>query len=287
MEISLLGPLTARIHGVSVVPTAAKPRQILALLGSHANHVLPVRTLMEEIWGTAPPHSALTTLHTYILQLRRRLAVALGPDPALRAKDILVTKYGGYRWEAPPGTVDVTRYEALVGAGRAAAEAYRHDEAAVCFRRALALWRGPALVDVRIGPVLRIQVARLEESRLGVLERCLEAELRLGRHVELLAELVELTGHHPLHEGLHAQCMTAFYRAGRPWQALDVYQGLRRRLVEDLGLEPSPRLRRLQQAVLSADPQLDEPDPPGPPAPHGTLPAGAVTPGAVTPGRPA
>ncbi|AZQ74563.1 MULTISPECIES: AfsR/SARP family transcriptional regulator [Streptomyces] len=263
MEISLLGPLTAEVRGASVVPTAAKPRQILALLGIHANRVLPVRTLMEEIWGAEPPHSALATLHTYILQLRRRLTTAMGPDTTVGAKGVLVTQYGGYRWEAPPGAVDVTRYEALVAAGRAASEASRHEVASGCFREALALWRGPALVDVRIGPVLRIEVARLEESRLGVLERCLEADLRLGRHVELLSELVELIGHHPLHEGLHAQCMTALYRAGRPWQALDVYQALRRRLVEELGLEPSPRLRRLHQAVLAADPALDEREAPG------------------------
>lgn len=92
-----------------------------------------------------------------------------------------------------------------------------------------------------------------------MLERCLEADLRLGRHAELLAELIELTGRHPLHEGLHAQCMTALYRAGRSWQALDVYQRLRRRLAEELGLSPSPRLQRLQQAVLAAEPWLDVP----------------------------
>ncbi|MET9502685.1 AfsR/SARP family transcriptional regulator [Streptomyces sp. NPDC006259] len=260
MDIWLLGPLTAEVRGRSIVPTAAKPRQILALLAIHANRVLPVGTLMEEIWGTEPPQSALATLHTYILQLRRQLTAAYGADGGVSAKDVLVTQYGGYCWQAPVDSVDVPRYERLVAAGRIATAEDRQEKASAHFREALALWRGSALVDVRIGPVLSIEVARLEESRLGVLERCLEADLRLGRHAELLAELTELTGRHPLHEGLHAQCMTALYRAGRSWQALDVYQRLRRRLAEELGLSPSPRLQRLQQAVLAAEPWLDVPE---------------------------
>ncbi|GGW19131.1 AfsR/SARP family transcriptional regulator [Streptomyces capoamus] len=259
MDIWLLGPLTAEVRGRSIVPSAAKPRQILALLAIHANRVLPVGTLMEEIWGTEPPQSALATLHTYILQLRRQLTAAYGPDAGVSAKDVLVTQYGGYCWQAPADAVDVPRYERLVAAGRVAAAEDRQEKASAYFREALSLWRGSALVDVRIGPVLSIEVARLEESRLGVLEWCLEADLRLGRHAELLAELIELTGRHPLHEGLHAQCMTALYRAGRSWQALDVYQRLRRRLAEELGLSPSPRLQRLQQAVLAAEPWLDVP----------------------------
>ncbi|MER6165447.1 AfsR/SARP family transcriptional regulator [Streptomyces violaceorubidus] len=260
MDIWLLGPLTAEVRGRSIVPSAAKPRQILALLAIHANRVVPVGTLMEEIWGGEPPQSALATLHTYILQLRRQLTAAYGADAGVSAKDVLVTQYGGYCWRAPADAVDVPRYERLVAAGQAAAAEDREESASAHFRQALALWRGSALVDVRIGPVLSIEVARLEESRLGVLERCVEADLRLGRHAEVLSELIELTGRHPLHEGLHAQCMAALYRAGRSWQALDVYQRLRRRLAEELGLSPSPRLQRLQQAVLAAEPWLDAPE---------------------------
>ncbi|MDT3400468.1 AfsR/SARP family transcriptional regulator [Streptomyces sp. B1866] len=257
MDIKVLGPLSVDACGQSVVPTAGKPRQILALLSVYANQMLPVPTLMEEIWGADMPRSALTTLQTYILQLRRRLAAAYGPRGADAAKDVLATRYGGYVLETEPGAVDVHEYDRLVAAGQDALEAGDDAEASLLFRQALAVWRGPALVDVRVGPVLEIEVARLEESRLGILERRIEADLRLGRHAELLTELTELTARHPLHEGLHAQCMAALYRAGRPWQALEVYQGLRGRLVEELGLEPSPRLQKLQQAVLASDPALD------------------------------
>ncbi|MBH5335028.1 AfsR/SARP family transcriptional regulator [Streptomyces pactum] len=257
MDIKLLGPLSVEACGQSIVPTAGKPRQILALLSVYANQMLPVPTLMEEIWGSDMPRSALTTLQTYILQLRRRIAAAYGPQAPQASKDVLATRYGGYLLEAEPGSVDVQEYDRLVSAGNDALDAGDDVQASLLFRQALSVWRGPALVDVRVGPILEIEVARLEESRLGVLERRIEADLRLGRHAALLTELTELTARHPLHEGLHAQCMAALYRAGRPWQALEVYQGLRARLVEDLGLEPSPRLQKLQQAVLASDPALD------------------------------
>ncbi|GAA2353863.1 AfsR/SARP family transcriptional regulator [Streptomyces sparsogenes] len=257
MDIKVLGPLSVEACGQSIVPSAGKPRQILALLSVYANQMLPVPTLMEEIWGAQMPRSALTTLQTYILQLRRRLAAAYGPQAPEASKSVLATRYGGYVLEAQPGAVDIHEYDRLVAAGRDALDAGDDVEASFLLREALAVWRGPALVDVRVGPILEIELARLEESRLGVLERRIEADLRLGRHAELLTELTELTARHPLHEGLHAQCMAALYRAGRPWQALEVYQGLRGRLVEDLGLEPSPRLQKLQQAVLASDPALD------------------------------
>jgi SARP family transcriptional regulator, regulator of embCAB operon len=257
MEIKALGALTAEVRGQSVVPTAAKPRQILALLAVHANQVLPVPTLMEEIWGHDLPRSALTTLQTYILQLRRRLIAAYGTDSAQISREVLITRHGGYLLELQPGSVDIHEYDRLAAVGRDAFERGDDESASEYLGRALALWHGPALVDVRTGPILEIELARLEESRLNTLERRIEADLRLGRDVGLLTELSELTVRHPLHEGLHAQRMVALYRSGRPWQALEVYQRLRGRLVDELGLEPSPRLRRLQQAVLSADPALD------------------------------
>lgn len=219
---------------------------------------MPVATLMEEIWGTEPPTSALTTLQTYILQLRRRLGTAMGPDAPGAAKEVLATRYGGYTLQIPPEHVDVHEYECLVTAGQRAFKGGGDDhEAAELFRRALDLWDGSALVDVRVGPVLEIEVAGLEESRLVTLERCIDAELRLGRHTELTAELTELIARHPQHEGVHSQAMVALYRSGRQATALDVYRRLRRRLIEDLGVEPSPQLQRLHQAMLLVDPQLD------------------------------
>ena len=256
MEIQVLGPLHAAVNGESVVPTARKPRQVLALLALSPGRVTPVPTLMEEIWGTEPPQSAMTTLQTYIMQLRRCLSRALGRDTHA-AKDTLATGHGGYLLNIPTHSVDVYTYEELVTQGQQAFEKGNDDEASRCFRQALALWQGPAMVDVQTGPVLGIQVMRLQESRLMTIERRIDVDLRLGRHAELTAELTDLIARHPRHEGLHAQAMVAMYRSGRQATALDIYRKLRTRLTTELGVEPSPQLQRLHQAVLTVDPQLE------------------------------
>ncbi|TJZ52115.1 AfsR/SARP family transcriptional regulator [Streptomyces piniterrae] len=257
MRIQALGQLNAEINGVSIVPTAGKPRQILSLLALYPGRVMPVPTLMEEIWDADPPNSALTTLQTYILQLRRRLGTAMGPDSPCTAKDVLATRHGGYVLQIPPESTDVHQYERLVAAGQAAFEAGEDGRAADTLRQALDLWQGTALVDVRVGPVLAIEVLRLEESRLVTVERRIDADLRLGRHAELIVELMDLIARHPQHEGLHSQAMVALYRSGRQAAALDVYRKLRMRLIEELGVEPSPQLQRLHQALLTVDPALD------------------------------
>ncbi|MFD4482537.1 BTAD domain-containing putative transcriptional regulator [Streptomyces sp. NPDC058471] len=257
MQIKVLGPLSADVNGVSIVPTAGKPRQLLALLASYPGRVVPVPTLMEEVWGTDMPQSAMTTLQTYILQLRRRLGTAMGPDAPGNAKEVLATRHGGYLLQIPPASVDVYRYEELVAAGQASLDACEDERAATLFRDALAMWQGPALVDVRVGPILEIEVMRLEESRVVTVERRIDADLRLGRHTEVIAELTDLIARHPQHEGLHSQAMVAMYRSGRQATALDVYRRLRVRLIEDLGVEPAPQLQRLHQAMLAVDPALD------------------------------
>ncbi|GHI90289.1 AfsR/SARP family transcriptional regulator [Streptomyces xanthophaeus] len=257
MKIKVLGSLNAEVDGVSIVPTAGKPRQILALLALYPGRVVPVPTLMEEIWGTDLPQSALTTLQTYILQLRRRLGTAMGPGASGSAKDVLVTRYGGYMLQVPTESVDVHGYESLVAESQQAFESGEDAYASTCLRKALDMWEGPALVDVRVGPILDIEVLRLEESRLVARERRIDADLRLGRHAELIAELTDLIARHPQHEGLHSQAMVALYRSGRQATALDVYRRLRQRLIEELGVEPSPQLRRLHQAMLAVDPRLD------------------------------
>ncbi|RKN43906.1 AfsR/SARP family transcriptional regulator [Streptomyces hoynatensis] len=251
MEINVLGPLAAHDRGVSIVPSAAKPRQLLALLALHADRVVTVPTLMEEIWGESIPRSAATTLQTYILQLRRKIAASLGGDPGRHAKDVLVTRHGGYVLRVRPGHLDYEEFDQLVGAGRRALEAGDDRAASEQLGRALALWRGPALVDVRVGSVLELEVLRMEESRMAALERRIEADLRLGRHGELIPELQVLAARHPLHENFCGQLMVALHRAGSSWRALEAYQRLRGTLVSELGLEPSQRLQRIQQAVLS------------------------------------
>ncbi|MET7758073.1 AfsR/SARP family transcriptional regulator [Streptomyces sp. NPDC005389] len=305
MKIRILGPLHAETDGVPVVPSAAKTRQVLALLALHPGRPVPVATLKEELWGPLPPCSAHGTLQTYILRLRRALAAALGgpygsggtaeaaegaeaaavsgtagmagmagtavkgtgaTGPA-RARDLLATGHDGYLLRIADENVDAFAFQRAAQAGHTAFADGDSARAARLLREALALWKGPALVDVRAGATLRIHAARLEESRLLATERRLDAELRLGLHGELLAELVELTRLHPANERLHAQAMVAFYRAGRQSEALQLYRGLRRRLVEELGLEPAPQLQRLHQAMLSVDPRLDTPAHGGRPTP--------------------
>jgi DNA-binding SARP family transcriptional activator len=256
MRIRILGPFSAEVNGTSIVPTAGKPRQILALLALNAGRIVPVPTIMDELWAGRPPQSAPTTLQTYISQLRRGLDAALGPAAPRRARDLLATCHGGYALRIPPAAVDVHQHERLVAAGHAAFAAGDDERAAASYHAALALWQEPVLSDVPCGRVLEAGRRRLAVARLVALERRIDTDLRLGRHTELLAELAALVVHHPLHEGLHSQAMVALYRSGRQAAALEVYHRLRRRLVDRLGVEPSPQLQRLRRAILTVDPTL-------------------------------
>lgn len=258
MDIKVLGPLEARHNGRSITPSAHKPRQILALLALQAGHVVTVPALVEELWGMRPPRSALTTLQTYILQLRRRIGATLHAEGS-SAKDVLVTSYGGYLLDVDPEQVDAQHYERLAADGARALEMGDYVNGSKLLRSALGLWRGQMLVDVHIGLRLGVEMTRLEESRLWVLEGCIDADLRLGRHHSLLSELAVLTSRYPMHENLCAQYMIALHRAGRQWRALDVFKSLRGTLVEELGVEPSARLQQLQRAILNSDPSLDLP----------------------------
>ncbi|GAB2928216.1 MULTISPECIES: AfsR/SARP family transcriptional regulator [Streptomyces] len=260
MEVRVLGPLVAQLDHTSVVPSAAKPRQVLALLALHAGQVVTVSTLLDELWGDAPPRTAPATLQTYIRQLRRRLATALGPTAVRGPKDVLCTRYGGYALDVA-GAYDATEFQRLSAAGQTALREGSVREASVLLHQALALWRGPALADVQIGRALEVETVRLEETRLGALDARIEADLRLGRHAALLGELTALAAQHPLHETVHAQLMLALYRCGRPSHALGIYQRLRQCLIRELALEPSTRLQRLHQAILRADPVLESPEP--------------------------
>ncbi|ONI84377.1 hypothetical protein ALI144C_14525 [Actinosynnema sp. ALI-1.44] len=256
MEIGVLGPLEARSGAARVMPTAAKTRKLLAMLAVHADEVVPIGELNEELWGSKVPRSASTTLQTYVLNLRTMIAAATGGTNA-DAKRILATRPGGYVLNV--SSVDVREFERLTAAGHRAHQAREYEAAADTFRAALGLWRGPALVDVQLGPLLRGEVQRLNEARLSALDRRIDADLRLGRHHELAGELTGLVARHRTHEGLHAHLMVALYRSGRRAQAMSVYRTVRKALIEELGLEPSLGLRRLQQAILNSDAALGEP----------------------------
>ncbi|MFF9042119.1 BTAD domain-containing putative transcriptional regulator [Streptomyces sp. NPDC014892] len=259
MDISVLGGLAVRENGVSITPTAPKPRQVLAMLALHADQVVSVSALTEELWGAEPPRSARATLQTYVLQLREMIGAALErdrEDAAPRSvKDVLVTVPGGYLLNTSGGASDVREFERLAGLGYRAMDAGDFPGAARQLGEALSLWTGAALADVQAGAQLSMETRRLEETRLCALDQRIEADLRLGRHRELLGELSVLVSRYHTHETLHGQFMLALHRSGRRTEALEAYQRLRRALVRELGLEPSVVLRRLQRSILMAGPE--------------------------------
>jgi DNA-binding SARP family transcriptional activator len=264
LSIGLLGPLSLRLDQRPVTPSAPKQRQVLALLALNAGRVVTVPTLIEELWADRPPRSYATTLQTYILQLRNALAAACCGDPG--ARRILSTRHFGYVLEDDACQTDVEVFDRRVRAGRAAFEAGDHHLASEELGRALHLWRGPALVDVRMGSVLEIEAASLEERRLVAFERRIEADLALGRHADLLGELTPAAARNPMNENLCAFLMTALYRAGHVGRSLQAFHRLRSVLNHELGVEPCPRLQRLQAAILSGDPALEAGSVPRPPS---------------------
>lgn len=260
MDINVLGPFRVSQSGVPVQLTAVKPRKVFALLALQADQVVPVASLVEEVWDESPPRSVQTTLQTYILQIRQLIAAALDGDHVKLpngAKSVLVTEPGGYRLDTHGGLIDAQEFDALSSAGHRARERGDWPETASYFGRALALWHGRALTDVQCGSLLQVEATRLDQSRMSVLHGRIEADLSMGRHHELVGELSGLAARHPLHEGLHQQLMLALYRAGRRSDALQVYRQLRTALSQTLGLDPSPGVEQLHGAVLDASARLD------------------------------
>jgi DNA-binding SARP family transcriptional activator len=251
IEIKVLGPLEVSLGGTSIVPTASKPSQVLAMLALNAGHVVTTSALTDEIWDCRPPRTWLPTLHTYILKLRRRLQQALAGETGVSAKDILSTRRSGYLLDVEPTDVDATRYDQLSTAGRQAVNRNDHETASRTLGEALDLWRGPALADVPTGPQLGIEALRLEENRLGDQHLRIEADLRIGRHHQLLGELASLCARHPLLENFCAQQMVALYRSGRQGEALDAFQRLRSNMVTQLGVEPAAKVRQLHHDILT------------------------------------
>ncbi|WP_432094585.1 AfsR/SARP family transcriptional regulator [Streptomyces sp. bgisy100] len=257
MDIGILGPLAVRSTGGEAAPTAPKPRQLLALLAARAGQVVPVDHLVDELWESGPPASAVTTVQTYIVLLRRSLARALQISAAEVARDVLPFTGWGYRLAADPGAVDASVFGRFAELGRRALLNGENDKASLMLRRALRIWRGPVLADVRVGPQLLAHRISLEENRLSVVEQRVESDLRLGKHHELIGELSGLVVQYPLHENLYSLFIISLYRAGRPAQALEAFRILRKNLREELGIDPSSRVRGLQQAILRSDPSLE------------------------------
>jgi DNA-binding SARP family transcriptional activator len=248
-EFKVLGPLEVVNGARTFAPTAAKPRQVLALLLLCANQIVPIGALIKELWGEAPPKSAVTQAQTYVYQLRkiftRENLEALGSES-------LLTKSQGYLLGVEPEQVDAFRFQRLTWQGRRYLENDEVDKAAEVLRQALDLWQGSALADVVHGPVLAAHLVVLEEQRLRALELRIQADMRLGLHREMIGELRSLVARHPLNEWFHGQLITVLSQAGRRSEALQAYQTLRTILNGELGLEPSPELQRLQREVLTS-----------------------------------
>ncbi|MGW3292086.1 AfsR/SARP family transcriptional regulator [Streptomyces sp. NPDC001002] len=260
MNVGVLGALQVRLGESSIVPTARKPRGLLALLALNANSVVTVGSIADELWEGSLPKSASTTLQTYILHIRKRIAreISPGEPDTNHAKRILVTCGNGYLLNNEGGRCDAAEFDRLANLGMRRCEEGDHQSASELLRNAMELWRGPALVDVHVGPVLEAEVLRLEERRRAVMDSRVQVDLALGRHHSIVDELSGLVVRDRTHEGLHGQLMLALYRCGRRAHALQVFQRLRLTMLDELGLEPSPWLHRLQQAILATDPALDD-----------------------------
>src|SRR5688572_10058469 len=248
VEFRILGPLEVVRAGERLEFRGSRERAVLALLVLNANRTVSPERLAEDLWGDAPPEGAAGTLRAYVSRVRRGLG---------EAGALLVTRASGYLLQVEPGAIDAARFAALVAEGGWQAAEGDHRGAAATLRQALALWRGPALADVAEAPSARAEAARLEETRMAALEARLEADLACGRHGELVGELEAVTQTHPLRERFWQMRMLALYRAGRQAEALRTYQELRRILGEELGIEPSPTLQRLETAVLRQDSDLE------------------------------
>jgi SARP family transcriptional regulator, regulator of embCAB operon len=258
VEIRVLGPLVAHHKAAQAVPSAGKPRKVLALLLLNEQQMVPASALLSELWDDKPPRSAMTTLQTYVLHLRKLFADTLGLSPSQVAKQVLQTRNTGYLISAGDAALDLREYRRLEQAGLSALQCGDDTAAVETFDRALRLWQGSVLSDVEHGRLLEAEAARLEQSRLTMVEYQVEAKLRLGRHRESLSGLAGLVVLHRFHENLHAQYMLALHRSGCRTRALEVYHRLRVSMIDELGLEPSPKLQWLHHAMLTADPQLDD-----------------------------
>jgi len=250
VEFLLLGPLEARREGKPLRLGSLKHRVLLAKLLLRPNQAVSTDELIDAVWGETPPTTVRQSLQNHIAALRRVLG-----------SETLVTHDPGYLVVVGIDQIDLERFQRLTMEGRQALAEADPERAARLLREGLRLWRGPALADVRAASDREAgdwpELVGIDELRLAAFEARIEADLALGRHRELVGELERFIRHHPLRENLHGQLMLALYRSGRQADALGAYRGARRTLTNELGIEPSVGLQRLEQAILAQDPALE------------------------------
>jgi DNA-binding SARP family transcriptional activator len=248
MDFGVLGPLEVSHEGRVLPLGGTKQRALLALLLLHANQVISSDRLIDELWADERPESGPAALQVRVSKLRK----ALGAGGKL-----IVTRAPGYVIHVGSDQLDLQRFERLVSEAERDLRGGDPAQASSKLGEALSLWRGAPLADLAYELFVQPAIARLEELRLVAQELRIEAELALGRHNEVVVELDALVAAHPLREGLSGQLMLALYRSGRQAEALEAYQAARRTLVEQLGIEPGPRLQDLERSILRQDPALD------------------------------
>ncbi|WP_433627436.1 BTAD domain-containing putative transcriptional regulator [Nocardia sp. CA-120079] len=241
VQIGMLGPLEIRLDdgGLIEVP-GTRLRALLIALALEPGRAVPKATLVDWIWGEQPPSDAANALQALVSRLRRVL-----PDGSLDVQT------GGYRLAVASDAVDAVRFEKLLDRARGGADAQQAE----LLREALDLWRGPLLQDIGVqdSAAADAVITRLEGLRLAATEDLYEAEIRLGRGAELVAELTELVARHPVRERLVAALMRALVAAGRGAEALVVYQHAREALADTLGVDPAPELSALHVALLRGE----------------------------------
>ena len=239
MDLRVLGPVEASDGDQPVAVGAGKPRAVLAMLALSEGRPISAEQLIDGLWGEAPPATAPKMVQGYVSHLRKAFAAAgNGAEIVTRGRSYELRLGDG-------GDLDVRRFERLVAAGTP--------------RDALALWRGPPLDDVAAEPFAPLEIRRLEELRLAAVEQAIGQDLAAGHHADVIGELDALVTREPLRERLHGLRMLALYRSGRQAAALHAYRHARTVLVEAIGVEPGPELRRLHDAILRQDPALDLP----------------------------
>jgi DNA-binding SARP family transcriptional activator/DNA-binding beta-propeller fold protein YncE len=250
LAFSLLGPVEAISDTGPLELGGPQQRALLALLLLRANEVVPRDRLIDELWGDAPPATARETVKVYVGRLRKILDQNGAPER-------LVTRNGSYMLQIDPEELDIARFQRLAEEGSRTLADGDPATAASVLREALALWRGPPLVDVAEAPFAPAEQSRLEELRLAAVEDRIDADLALARTSALVPELRKLIRDHPYRERFHRQLMLALYGSGRQAEALAAFQDARTMFVEQLGIEPSNELRRLERAILTHDPALE------------------------------
>jgi SARP family transcriptional regulator, regulator of embCAB operon len=252
VRFNLIGPFEIVAQdGRSYLPSTPKVCQTLALLLTRANEIVTSDSLIHELWGESPPRSAVTTLQTYVYHARR-MFVSENLVPAERP--LLVTRAPGYAVQVEDDEVDIRIFERLVAEAHTDLGAHRYESAVRRIDGALELWRGPALSNIPAGDLLTGHIVHLEELRIRALEIRIEAEGGLNRHRESIPQLRKLVNDYPLNEWFHSRLIMALGSSGRRAEALQAYQNLRRILADELGLEPSADLQRLQLELLGSRP---------------------------------